>query len=112
MKIDIIASSEFEKEYKRLKRKYKSLPQDLIVFEQELNENPNIGVDLGNNVRKIRISIKSKNKGKRGGARLITYNIIVSIIERTVLLVTIYDKSEEETISDAEIKRIIKNCDL
>ncbi len=112
MKIDIIASSEFEKEYKRLKRKYKSLPQDFIVFEQELNENPDIGIDLGNNVRKIRLSIKSKNKGKRGGARLITYNIIVSIIERTVLLVTIYDKSEEETISDAEIKRIIKNCDL
>jgi len=112
MKIEIIASSEFEKEYKRLKKKYKSLPQDLVSFEQDLNNNPNLGVDLGNNIRKIRLSIKSKNKGKSAGARLITYNIIVSVIERTVLLVTIFDKSEEANITDAEIKRIIKNSGL
>jgi hypothetical protein len=59
---------------------------------------------------KIIMSIKSKNKGKSGGARLIIYNIIVSDVKRTVLLVTIFDKSEEASITYAEIKRIIKNC--
>ncbi len=112
MKIKIIVSSEFEKEFKRLKKKYKSLPQDLILFEEELNANPNLGVDLGNNLRKIRLSIKSKNKGKSGGARIITYNIIINTIEKSILLVTIYDKSEESAISDAAIKKIIKNCNL
>ncbi len=112
MKIEIIVSSEFEKEFKRLKKKYISLPQDLVLFEKELNENPDIGVNLGSNIRKIRLSVKSKNKGKSGGARIITFNIIANIIARKILLVTLYDKSEQQTISDAEIKRIIKNCNL
>ena len=84
-----------------------------IDFNLEgVDENPDIGVNLGSNIRKIRLSVKSKNKGKSGGARIITFNIIANIIARKILLVTLYDKSEQQTISDAEIKRIIKNCNL
>ncbi|MCE9539189.1 MAG: addiction module toxin RelE [Bacteroidetes bacterium] len=109
MKIDIITTSTFDKEYKRLKKKYRSLPSDLALFEEELLSNPESGTDLGSNVRKIRLAIKAKNKGKSGGARIITYTVIVSITSKTILLVTIYDKSEIDSITDAGIKQIIRD---
>lgn len=109
MMIEIITTPEFDKEYKRLKKKYRSLPDDLATLEEELIKNPNLGIDLGNNFRKIRMAISAKNKGKSGGARVITYSLVVSIIDARIVLVTIYDKGEEQSISDARIKQIIKN---
>jgi mRNA-degrading endonuclease RelE of RelBE toxin-antitoxin system len=109
MMTEIISTPEFDKEYKRLKKKYRSLPDDLANLEQELIKNPNLGIDLGNNFRKVRMAIKTKNKGKSGGARIITYSLVVSIIDELIVLVTIYDKGEEQSISDAKIKQIIKN---
>ena len=109
MMTEIISTPEFDKEYKRLKKKYRSLPDDLANLEQELIKNPNLGIDLGNNFRKVRMAIKTKNKGKSGGARIITYSLVVSIIDELIVLVTIYDKGEEQSISDAKVKQIIKN---
>ncbi len=105
----LITTNTFDKEYKRLKKKYRSLPSDLALFEEELLSNPESGTDLGSNVRKIRVAIQSKNKGKSGGARIITYTVIVSITSKTILLVTIYDKSETDSITDAGIKQIIRD---
>jgi mRNA-degrading endonuclease RelE of RelBE toxin-antitoxin system len=68
---EIISTPEFDKEYKRLKKKYQSLPDDLANLEKELIKNPHLGIDLGNNFRKIRMAITAKNKGKSGGARVI-----------------------------------------
>ncbi|MDP2336037.1 MAG: addiction module toxin RelE [Bacteroidota bacterium] len=107
MKNEIITTPEFDREYKRLKKKYRSLPEDLAALEQELIENPKLGVDLGSNFRKVRLAIKTKNKGKSGGARIITYSIVVSIIDAKIVLVIIYDKGEEQSISDSRIKQII-----
>lgn len=73
-----------------------------------LKEDPFQGVNLGNNLRKIRLAITSKGKGKSGGARMITYNLVISENSGTVYLMTIYDKSEKESISDAEITSILK----
>jgi len=109
MMTEIISTPEFDKEYKRLKKKYRSLPEDLANLEQELIKNPNLGIDLGQNFRKVRMAIKTKNKGKSGGARVITYSLVVNIIDELIVLVTIYDKGEEQSISDAKIKQIIKN---
>jgi hypothetical protein len=50
MKIEIITTPTFYKEFKRLKKKYVSLTNDLLLFEKELNENPKIGDDLGSEV--------------------------------------------------------------
>ena len=65
-----------------------------------------MGVSIGNNFYKIRMSIRSKRSGKSGGARVITY---VQIFENTIYLIAIYDKSEEATISDKELKNRLKN---
>lgn len=72
-------------------------------------ENPLEGVDLGLGVRKVRMSIKSKGKGKSSGARVITYNITIAEDNIDITLLTIYDKSEKSAITDKEIKDLLKS---
>jgi mRNA-degrading endonuclease RelE of RelBE toxin-antitoxin system len=99
----------FEKSYKRLKKKYLSLKTDLESFKKEYNENPNLGEGLGGGFRKIRISIKSKNKGKSGGARIITYDMCIKTEGKVVILVEIYDKSEISTLSYGEYEMALSD---
>lgn len=95
----------FDKQAKRLSKKYPSLKNDLKILIQELEENPYHGIGLGNNFYKIRLRIASKKKGKSGGARVITY---IKVIASTVFLSTIYDKEEKNTISNKELQQIFK----
>ena len=60
-------------------------------------------MELSGGFRKIRMAIKSKGKGKSGGARVITFNYIVDTECQRIVLVKMYDKSEISNISDAEI---------
>lgn len=102
---------DFKKNFKALFKKYKSLKQDLENLKNEIQDNPNIGVSLGEGLRKIRLNIASKNKGKSGGARVITYEVVVQIDEEEatkVYFVDIYDKSDYETADLPTLKRIIK----
>ncbi|EMN01181.1 type II toxin-antitoxin system RelE/ParE family toxin [Leptospira noguchii] len=105
MSFEILRSRQFEREFKRLVRKYPSLKKeysDLISF---LEKNPTQGTPIGQNCYKIRIPIASKGKGKSGGARVIT---CVLQIEKIVYLVSIYDKSEKENISDKDLEKAIQ----
>jgi hypothetical protein len=63
-----------------------------------------MGDFLGNDCYKVRMLIKSKNKGKSGGARVIT---LVKIESETICLLSIYDKSEQENISEARLQEIL-----
>lgn len=63
-----------------------------------------MGTSLGSGAYKIRLSVQSKGKGKSGGTRVITY-VVTSNAE--VYLLTIYDKSEFDTIQDNILKRLI-----
>ena len=56
-------SVEFKDNAKRLKKKYQSFVDDMKVFEQEILENPYLGVSLGHGMRKVRMQISSKGKG-------------------------------------------------
>ncbi len=95
----------FDKQAKRLSKKYPSLKNDLTALISKLADEPEQGIALGNHFYKIRLAITAKGKGKSSGARIITY---VKIIANTVYLTAIYDKGEKSTISDSEIKRIFK----
>lgn len=95
----------FEKQAKRLSKKYPSLKNELLKCVLDLKNNPNMGKSIAKNCFKIRIAIESKGKGKSGGARIIT-NFVVS--NKTVYLLTIYDKSEKENISDKELSDLLK----
>ncbi len=108
MKVSFILSDEFIRQFKRLAKKYSSLLKDYDTFKEELRKNPFQGNDMGNGVRKVRMSITSKGKGKSGGARVITLNVTQledDTIEITLL--TIYDKSEISNVTDKYIKWLI-----
>ena len=104
MSFNVIATSQFEKKLKRLAKKYKSLPNDLIPIIDKLEQDPAFGVPIGKNCYKIRIAISSKSKGKSGGGRMITY---VRILKSIVYLMDIFDKSEQANISDKELRMLI-----
>jgi hypothetical protein len=100
----VIPSFVFDKYYKRYSKKFPSLQSDLEKLEAELIENPKLGSDLGNNLYKIRLAVKSKNKGKSGGFRVITYLLSENNENFDIHLLIIYDKSE---ISDIPKKDLI-----
>lgn len=77
----------------------------------ELEQNPALGVDLGNGIRKVRMAISDKGKGKSHGARVITHTAIVSVEEGVITLVTLYDKADQSTITMQEIARLIKETE-
>jgi len=106
MSYKIIAVPTFSKEAKKLAKKYHSLKSELEIIFASLEINPIQGTSLGNNCYKIRIAISSKGKGKSGGARLIT-NIIIN--NETVYLLSIYDKSEKDSLSNSELNELLKS---
>ena len=59
-------------------------------------------------LRKVRMAIASKGKGKRGGARVITYTVILAQTDAEIKLITIYDKADRENITDAELLDILR----
>jgi len=99
---------EFKRQLKRLNKKYPSLKEDYRLFLDSLIDNPFQGDDLGEGVRKIRMIIRSKGKGKSGGARVITLNVQTCDENVNVTLLTIYDKSEIANVSDAYIQSLLK----
>jgi len=103
MRIEV--SETFEKELKKLAKKYKKIVKDLIKFKKEIIKNPTLGTPLGNNCYKIRVANSSIPTGKSGGFRIIT---LVKIEKEKITLLTIYSKTEKENISDEELKEIIK----
>ena len=94
----------FEKELKRLAKKYPSIKLDFALLLESIKQQPNQGKALGNDCFKIRMSITSKGKGKSGGSRVIT---CFKVKLDTVFLLTIFDKSDQENISDKELKELL-----
>jgi mRNA-degrading endonuclease RelE of RelBE toxin-antitoxin system len=106
MNYSIELTANFKKEAKRLSKKYPSFKSELSELIEQLEVNPTLGTPLGNDIYKIRLAIASKNKGKSGGARVLTF---VKITQTTVLLFSVYSKSEIDNLSDKAIKELIKN---
>ena len=104
MNYRVISIPEFDKDAKRLAKKYPSLKKELSELFHLLAADPHQGDPLGNHCFKIRLSVASKGKGKSGGARVITY-VYISKIE--VYLLSIYDKSEKAIISVKELKNLL-----
>jgi mRNA-degrading endonuclease RelE of RelBE toxin-antitoxin system len=104
MLYNVITIPRFERELKRLAKKYISLKNEYEMLIDALEENPETGTPLGNNLYKIRLAVASKHRGKSGGARIITY---FKTEEGSVYLLSIYDKGEKDTISDNDIQKIL-----
>ena len=100
MSFNIVMTPLFEGDLKKLAKRHSSVKGDVSDLIRSLEKNPLQGQPLGNNCFKIRMAISSKKKGKSGGARVISY---VKLIDEDVYLLSIYDKADVETITDAEI---------
>ena len=108
MSFEILRTDTFSKHLKALSKKYPSLKKDYILLLDSLTANPLAGVPLGKNCYKIRMKISSKNTGKSGGARVITY---VKVERKRITLLDIYDKADTDTISEKELSDLIKKAE-
>ena len=111
MSFEIIPTPDFSRSLKVLAKRHRSLKQDMSVFVSSLKENPLQGTEIAPNIRKVRLTITSKGKGKSGGARVITL-MAVSEDAGDVYLIDIYDKSDYDTVDVSVIKKMIADLGL
>lgn len=98
MSYEVIALRPFQRDLKRLLKKFPSLKKDLATLGAELEHSRFAGKPLGQNCYKVRMAITSKGRGKSGGGRVITH---VHVSGNT------YDKSEKDTLSDKELAELL-----
>lgn len=110
MNYTVELAASFQKAYKKLRKKYRSLEKDVDNLVAMIKSNPAIGADLGDGVRKIRMAVSDKGKGKSGGARVITYTVEIDEESGKVTLLTIYDKNDRESISKNEIAELLREA--
>ncbi|MDE6264601.1 MAG: addiction module toxin RelE [Paramuribaculum sp.] len=111
MSFEVLTTAEFESQAKALKKRHRSFKGDLMEFVLSLRENPFQGVELSPGIRKIRMAITSKGRGKSGGARVITYTVVTAEAEGTVYLMNIYDKADFSTVELSVIKEMIQSLE-
>ena len=112
MKVSFDYLDEFERGAKALRKRYPSFESDYDTFLNELEKNPYGGESLGHHTYKNRMAIASKGKGKSGGARVITYNLQqVNDEEVLITLMSIYDKSDIENVSDAYLRSLVQQIE-
>ena len=107
--IIISVSDDFAKEAKRLAKKYPSFKQDYKDFLVSIKNNPLQGDEITKNIRKIRMAIKAKGKGKSGGARVITFNILTDIENGHVVFLLLYDKEDASTVKVNVVKQLVRD---
>mgnify|MGYP000244134260 FL=1 len=107
--ITISVSDDFAKEAKRLAKKYPSFKQDYKDFLVSIKNNPLQGDEITKNIRKIRMAIKAKGKGKSGGARVITFNILTDIENGQVVFLLLYDKEDASTVKVNVVKQLVRD---
>lgn len=110
MTVNITTHPEFVRQMKRYAKKYRSLASDYAEFLKSLRKDPFQGIDLGNGIRKVRLAVVSKGKGKSGGMRVITF--FLEKVDNEIVNVTllyIYDKNEMANVSDDFIRYLLEH---
>jgi mRNA-degrading endonuclease RelE of RelBE toxin-antitoxin system len=99
-------SDAFKRQLRRLSRKYRRIRSDVqpVITQLEAGETPGDQVQgICHTVYKVRVRNSDAQRGKSGGYRIIYY----LPTQDSVLLVTIYSKTEQSDIDDAEVARIV-----
>lgn len=112
MSFEVKTTSGFDKSAKILNKRYRSFKTDLGDFISSLEENPFQGDELSPGIRKIRMAIASKGRGRSGGARIITYTIVVTENTGKVYLLEAYDKSDFSSVNVNILHKIISDLGL
>lgn len=105
MSYSVEATEFFKRQLKRLVKKFPSLKSEFRKLSESLEVNPEQGIAIGKSCYKIRLAVASKGKGKAGGVRVITH---VYVFRKTVYLLSIYDKSEQENIPPDLLETLLR----
>jgi len=108
MPCSISTLPEFDKNVKKLSKRYKKIKDDLQSLVAELLKNPKLGTPLANSCYKIRVANSSVPTGKSKGFRVLTYYIDK---ESNLYLLTIYSKSDQESVTDSNIIELLKQIE-
>ncbi len=112
MNVVIYTHPEFERQFKRFRKKYHSLVSDYRVFLESIKQNPFQGNSLGGGIRKVRFGVADKGGGKSGGMRVITFSINkISDEDIELTLLYIYDKGEMGNVSDEFLSYLLNQKD-
>ena len=112
MGFEIQTTSYFDAEAKRLAKRHHSFVDDLQELRDNLLKNPYQGTELSPGIRKVRLTISSKGRGKSGGARVITFTYLVNEKDGVVILLLLYDKADASSIKMNVVRQIIKDLGL
>ena len=107
--ITVSVSNDFAKEAKRLAKKYSSFKQDYKDLLESIKNNPLQGDEITKNIRKIRMAIKAKGKGKSGGARIITFNVLTDVENGHVVFLLLYDKEDASNVKVNVVKQLVRD---
>jgi len=105
---EVILTPFFKRRYKELKKRHRSLDADVLALVESLEQRPVQGTPIGKDCYKIRLAIGSKGSGKSGGGRVITY---VRLLQGKVYLLTIYDKTDRDTLTTTELLALLKGVE-
>ena len=112
MNCKIDTTPDFARELKQLSKRYPSVKDAYRDFLAALRKSPLQGEPLGQHLRKVRFPIASKAKGKSGGARVITHTVLIEGDGADITLVTIYNKSDQASITNRELRKLMKKNGL
>jgi len=108
MSYEVRVVDEFKKDVKKLLKKYRSIKTDILNLIENLEEDYNIGINLGSNLYKIRVK-NSDIGGKSGGYRVIYYT---KLTNGRIYLLTIFSKTQKENIDITSLKPIVDKIEL
>ena len=109
MNFAIQTTSYFDAEAKRLGKRYRSFVDDLKSFRDNITKDPFQGTEILPGIRKVRMCIDTKGRGKSGGARVITFTYLVSEESGNVILLLLYDKADASNVKSNVVKKIVKD---
>jgi mRNA-degrading endonuclease RelE of RelBE toxin-antitoxin system len=104
--ITVDETKKFRKEVKKLLKRYNSARKDIEPLIKQLESGEIPGDRIAENkypVYKVRVPNSDTRKGKSSGYRVIYY----TITPESILLTTIYSKSDMGNISNKEVENII-----
>ncbi len=109
MSFRVSPTPDFLRDIKYLAKRYPSIRMDVEAWGESLEADPHQGTPIGRSCYKVRLAVRSKGKGKSGGARVIT---CVVAVREVVYLLAIYDKSEQASLSDGRLGQLLAELGL
>ncbi|MDJ0898862.1 MAG: type II toxin-antitoxin system RelE/ParE family toxin [Xenococcus sp. MO_188.B8] len=108
--IEVEFTAKFKRNIKILAKRYRRIRSDIqpIIEQLQSGKLPGDRVSgVGYTIFKLRVKNSDISQGKSGGYRIIYY----LKTKTTIILITIYSKSDREDISADEIKEIVNEYD-